>query len=51
MQEWLLKLLGVKAQQGGSIEHWSITFSNLKTPFQILLFLIATAALAYARHF
>ncbi|HYF48674.1 MAG TPA: hypothetical protein VEJ63_04680 [Planctomycetota bacterium] len=47
MQEWLLKLLGVKAQQGGSIEHWSITFSNLKTPFQILLFLIATAALAY----
>jgi hypothetical protein len=47
MKELLLKLLGVKAQQGGDIEHWSISFTNLKTPFQILVFLLITAALGY----
>src|SRR5579862_6003511 len=44
----LLRLLGVSAKDGVEIRHWGIHFVNLKTPFQGLLFILASIAAAYA---
>ena len=42
-----LKLLGVKSVEDARLIERQIVFSNLKTPFQILVFLMAAAAAAY----
>ncbi|MCW8129342.1 MAG: hypothetical protein KIS92_03070 [Planctomycetota bacterium] len=39
----LAKLLGIDRLEGGQIDKWSIHWANLKTPFQVLLFLVAAA--------
>ena len=48
MKEFLLKLLGVRFSEGGNVERWNVYFTNLKTPFQLLIFILAAGAAAYA---
>ncbi|GMV81021.1 MAG: hypothetical protein AMXMBFR7_22050 [Planctomycetota bacterium] len=48
MTDVLAKLLGIDRLEGGNIDQWSIHWTNLETPFQILLFLLAGGAAAYA---
>ncbi|MBI3829291.1 MAG: hypothetical protein HY291_07230 [Planctomycetes bacterium] len=43
----LAKLLGIDRLEGGQIDSWSIHWVNLKTPFQVLIFILATLASGY----
>jgi hypothetical protein len=47
MKSMLLRLFGIKGVEGGEVARWHIYFSNLKTPFHCLLFLLAAAGVAY----
>src|SRR6185295_12657977 len=47
MFDLFLKLLGVENAEDAHIVERRIAFANLKTPFQILLFLMASAGAAY----
>ena len=48
MRELLLRLLGIDTFDSSAVDGWpTITFANMKTNFQLLIFILLAGALGY----